>query len=78
MIDGQLVEQNAVVFVCKLNDGSNRTFNARPRGSVERRVRWYNEIDSLIGKPLTVRFLEYSEEGVPTGNTVGIAIRDYE
>lgn len=74
----EIIRRNAVIFVCELNDGSGNTFNVRPRGSVERRERWLDDINNIKGLPLTVRFLEYSEDGVPTGNTVGIAIRDYE
>jgi len=72
-----LNDYNAVVFICKLPD-SDDTFNVRPRGTIADRVKWLNEIESLKGEMLTVRFLEYSEDGIPTGNTVGIAIRNYE
>jgi len=64
--------------VFEVNDGTRRTFNARPRGTVADRVRWYNEIDRIRGHFMTVRFLEYSEDNIPTGNTVGITFRDYE
>jgi hypothetical protein len=77
MEDESISEKRAVVFICKLPN-SDVTFNARPRGTVADRVKWLNEIESLKGEFLTVRFLEYSEDGIPTGNTVGIAIRDYE
>jgi DNA ligase-1 len=76
--DGSISEQLAVVFTCEVNDGTGRTFNARPRGSIPQRVKWYNELEQLKGELLTVRFLEYSEDNIPTGNTVGIAIRNYE
>jgi DNA ligase-1 len=69
-------EEGCVVFTCALEDG--RTFNVRPKGSLEDRRRWMTEIDSLAGKDLTVRYLELSDEGIPVGNTVGISIRDYE
>jgi len=75
---GAILEQNAVVFIFEVNDGTRRTFNARPRGTVADRVRWYNEIDRIRGHFMTVRFLEYSEDNIPTGNTVGITFRDYE
>lgn len=76
--DGSITEYNAVVFVFEVNDGSGRTFKARPRGSRAQRVKWYNDIENIKGQPMTVRFLEYSEDMIPTGNTVGIAFRDYE
>lgn len=78
---GAITEQKAVVFVCALGQYSqllgSDTFDVRPRGSVEDRVRWFNEIEEIKGKPLTVRFQERSEENVPIF-PVGIAIRDYE
>jgi DNA ligase-1 len=75
---GQIQEYEAAVFVFDLGDGSGRTFSARPRGTVEDRVRWHRDIGNIIGKEMTVRFLEYSEDGIPHGNTVGVAFRDYE
>ena len=76
--DGNIIsEQNAVVFICELDDGSGNTFDVRPRGSVELRVKWYDEFDQIEGKNLTVRFQERSEDNIPIF-PVGIAIRDYE
>jgi len=75
---GEIIEREAVIFVFELNDGTGRTFKAKPRGTVEDRVRWMSEINRIKGQVMTVRFLEYSEDGVPTGNTVGITFRDYE
>jgi len=75
---GEITEQEAVVFVFEVNDGTGRTFKARPRGSVEQRVKWLADIETIKGHFMTVRFLEYSEDNIPTGNTVGITFRDYE
>ena len=75
---GEIIEKEMVVFVFEVNDGTHRTFKARPRGTVEDRVKWLREIDRIKGHFMTVRFLEYSEDNIPTGNTVGIAFRDYE
>ena len=69
-------DRNAVVFVCRLK-GRPGFFKVRPRGSIEQRVKWFNEIESIIGKNLTVRYQELSEDGVPIF-PVGIVIRDYE
>jgi hypothetical protein len=68
-------DRNAIIFICGLPDGN--TFTVRPRGSHELRIEWYNDAESFIGKDLTVRYQELSEDGVPIF-PVGIAVRDYE
>ncbi len=74
---GAITEQHAVVFECQLDDDSGNTFEVRPRGSVEQRVKWFNELEDIKGKDLTVRYQERSEDNVPIF-PVGIVIRDYE
>jgi DNA ligase-1 len=69
-------EEGCVVFICKTHEG--KEFRVRPRGSFELRRKWMRDINQIIGKDLTVKYLELSEDGIPTGNTVGVAIRDYE
>lgn len=73
--DKTIVEHQAVIFVCEVPGVG--TFTVRPRGSVQRRVRWYNDRLNLLGKPLTVRYAELTEDGLPF-HGVGLAIRDYE
>jgi len=75
--DGNIVTQRAVVFICQMDDGSNDTFDVRPKGSVALRVKWLNEIDSLIGKYLTIRYEGRTDYNKPQG-PIGQAIRDYE
>lgn len=70
-------ERGCVIFEVALDDNSGRVFNVRPRGTVARRRKWLTEIKSLIGKQLTVRWQERSQDNVPIF-PVGIAIRDYE
>jgi len=68
-------EEGCIVFKCKTDtDGE---FDVRPRGTRELRRRWYGELDSIIGKMLTVRYQELSDDGIPIF-PVGITIRDYE
>lgn len=67
-------EEGAVRFKVRYND---KEFFVRPRGSIEQRRIWYENIDNLIGKKLTIRYQELSEYGVPRF-PVGISIRDYE
>lgn len=67
-------DKGTVIFICKT---AERTFSVRPKGSRETRAKWLRELDSIIGKQLTVRYQELSEEGVPIF-PVGLAVRDYE
>jgi len=66
-------------FVCEMEDGSR--FNAKPRGTREQKYEWHDawdeDSDSMIGKPLTVRYQQPSEDGIPRFPRA-IAIRDYE
>jgi DNA ligase-1 len=49
----------------------------RPRGTHEDRADLFKDGDSYIGKKLTVRYQELTEDGIPRF-PVGIAFRDYE
>ena len=73
--EGTGTEAGCVVFTCKNIDGQE--FAVRPRGSFELRKQWMLEIDSLIGKKLTVRYQEKTDDGIPRF-PVGISIRNYE
>lgn len=53
-------------------------FDVVPKGTLDLRRAWMNDIDKLIGEKLTVRYFELSEDGCPHGNPVGVCIRDYE
>jgi DNA ligase-1 len=70
-----VVDKKAIIFICKLENGN--TFSVRPRGSILTRINWYAEGETFIGKQLTVRYQELSEDSVPIF-PVGIAVRDYE
>jgi len=72
---GEGLEDGCVVFVVK--DEFGNEFTSRPKGTREVRKQWLDDIDQLIGKQLTIRYFELSEDGVPQQNR-GIAIRDYE
>ena len=67
--------KDIVIWVCKAGD---RTFHVRPLGTVAEKEELYRNRAQYIGKMLTVRYLELSTDGVPIGNPVGLAIRDYE
>ena len=69
------LEQDCAIFTCKTKDG--KTFAVRPRGTRELRKEYLKNIKELIGKQLTVRYQNLSEQGIVRFG-VGIAIRDYE
>ena len=73
--DGVGSEKGLVIWVCETED--KRKFSVRPRGSHEERAEIFNDADSYVGKKLTVRYQELTEDGIPRF-PVGIAFRDYE
>jgi ATP-dependent DNA ligase len=73
--EGEGVEEGCVLWVCKTPEG--KTFNCRPRGTREDRAEMYLNGDKYVGKKLTVRFQELTDDKVPRF-PVGIAFRDYE
>ncbi len=48
------------------NDLNEKTFLARPMGSIEEKEYWHKNINSLIGKKCTVRFQERTNDGLPS------------
>lgn len=73
--EGSGSDEGTVIFRCKTKDG--KEFDVRPRGDREKRRYWYDNLKDIVGKMLTVRFQNYSEDGIPIF-PVGIVIRDYE
>lgn len=73
--EGEGLEEGCIIWLCKTPEG--KVFNCRPRGSREERQELFLNGDKYIGKMLTVRFQELTDEKVPRF-PVGIEIRDYE
>jgi DNA ligase-1 len=73
--EGEGLEKGLVIWTCETSTG--KTFHVRPRGSHEERAAIFKEADDYIGKSLTVRYQELTDEGIPRF-PVGIAFRDYE
>lgn len=73
--EGEGLERGCVLWICKTPKG--QLFSCRPRGTRESRETLFVRGRDYIGKNLTVRFQELTDEGVPRF-PVGIAIRDYE
>ena len=74
-LEGTGNEAGCVIWVCETLEG--RQFRVRPRGTQEERKLLFQNGDEYIGKMLTVRYQELTDDGVPRF-PVGIAIRDYE
>jgi ATP-dependent DNA ligase len=72
---GTGLDEGCIIYRCKTKD--RKEFDVRPKGTVEERRDMYLNLENDIGKLLTVRFAELSDDGVPL-QPVGLAIRDYE
>lgn len=72
--EGEGSEAGCVIWVCKTE---GKVFNCRPRGTREERTELYKNGAQYVGKKLTVRFQELTDDKVPRF-PVGIAFRDYE
>lgn len=71
-------ETDAIIFTCAVkNPKSVKSFEVRPRGSIEIRREMMKNADKYIGKSLTVRYFALTELNVPQF-PVGITVRDYE
>lgn len=74
--EGKGDDKGTIIFECKSNIGEE-IFSVRPRGSVEYRTMLWKSRNSHVGKQLTVRFQNLTENKVPRF-PVGISIRDFE
>ena len=72
---GDGVEAGCVIWTCVTKEGLQ--FSVRPRGTHEERIAAVKTASKQIGKKLTVRFQEWTEDKKPRF-PVGLAIRDYE
>ena len=73
--EGDGVEKGCVIWTCVNPAGLE--FAVRPRGTHEERAALFMNGASYIGKKLTVRYQELTNDGIPRF-PVGIAFRDYE
>lgn len=67
------IDAGTAVFVCVNKEGSS--FRVRPKGTREQRKEWFNTKDSWIGKLLSVRYQELSEDNIPRF-PVGLGIKE--
>jgi len=76
-IEGQGKDVGTPIWVCRMSATDERTFKVRPMGTYEwRREAWANRL-SYIGKMLTVKFQELTDDGIPRF-PIGVEVRDYE
>jgi DNA ligase 1 len=61
-------DAGTAVFLCQFIDdktGKEKTFDARPVGTLERRAEYWENIDKYIGKMLTVKYQGFTDLGIP-------------
>jgi hypothetical protein len=75
VVDSEGTEKGAAMLI--VTDNLNVTFSLRMRGSVERRRFWFQNPQTIIGKHVTFRYQERTENNVPRFPR-GICVRDYE
>tara|TARA_Y100000593_G_scaffold21384_1_gene42868 strand:+ start:624 stop:1799 length:1176 start_codon:yes stop_codon:yes gene_type:complete len=71
--DGISIETGCLIFTCKTKDGQE--FSVRPIGTHDERKEMFKKGDTYIGKLLTVKYQELSNDGVPRF-PVGLHIRE--
>lgn len=73
---GEGLESGCVIWNCR-DSVTGAEFACRPRGTHELRRELYKRASEYIGKYLTVRYQELTDDGLPRF-PVGISFRDYE
>lgn len=77
--EGTGTDAGCIIYTCITKEG--KEFDARPRGTVEDRKQMLIDLPNSIGKMLTVRYAELSDDGIPlqpVGIPVAEVVRDYE
>ena len=74
-LEGTGNDKGTVIWVCKTS-GDHR-FKVRPIGTREKRKEMFRNKKAYMGKFLTVKYQELTNDGIPRF-PVGIAVRDYE
>jgi DNA ligase-1 len=73
--DGKGKEEGLIIYILKTKKG--KQFLARPEGTEEERAELFKNGTKLIGKMVTVKFMEITPDGVPR-MPVALGIREYE
>ncbi len=74
--DGEGKDEGAVTWICVTKDGEE--FDCTPNGTYPQRYKWWKDRKKYIGKMLTVRYQNLSDDRNVPVFPKGIAIRDYE
>jgi len=77
--EGEGTEKGLIMFICEieLNNGKKTTISIRPKGTKEQRSEWFKKGNTFIGKYLTVKYQEKTDDG-NLRFPVGVTVRDYE
>lgn len=70
--EGEGKFSGCVIWECETKEG--RRFHATPKGTMKQRAEWYQNGERYIGKLLTVKFFQYTNDMIPQF-PVGLAIR---
>lgn len=73
--EGSGNDEGTVIWICETENGDR--FNVRPVGTRDERKSFYDNRESYVGRMLTVKYQELTNDGIPRF-PVGIEIRDYE
>jgi hypothetical protein len=68
-------DEGCVIWTCRTDEG--KEFSCRPKGTVESRREAVATAAVQLGKKLTIRFQEWTDDKKPRF-PVGLAFRDYE
>lgn len=71
--EGEGTEKGCIVWMCKTDRG--KTFDVRPKGTFEERMKLWKEREQYMGRLLKVEYQELTNEGIPRFPR-GICIRD--
>jgi len=74
--EGKGRAEGTVIWRCSISN-TDKVFDVRPKGTEKMRRLWWKYKDGHIGKMLTVRYQNLSDDGIPIF-PVGLGIRDYE
>lgn len=67
--------EGTITWTCVTEEG--KSFDVRPTGTEEQRREWWKNLKKFVGKKLTVRYQNRSDDNIPIF-PVGVQIRDYE
>ena len=71
--EGVGLAKGTITWRCVTEEG--KEFDARPRGTLEQRKYWFEHLEEFIGKKLTVRYQNRSDDNIPIF-PIGISIRE--